>query len=79
MASDEWYSNNRTQPDREQPWYHVLVADSDMVTYPAQSSIFPDESCGVVKHPLIPHFFSMFNDGRYTRNERPWPKQMDEP
>lgn len=26
-ADDEWYSKNQTQPDRDQPWYHVLVED----------------------------------------------------
>ena len=28
-ASDDWYLGNRTQPEREQPWYHVLVHDVD--------------------------------------------------
>ena len=27
-AGDDWYRSNRTQPDRDQPWYHVLVHGS---------------------------------------------------
>ena len=25
MAPDDWYQSNQTRPDRNQPWYHVLV------------------------------------------------------
>ena len=28
QADDEWYSKNQTQPNRDQPWYHVLVDGS---------------------------------------------------
>ena len=34
-ADDDWYLANRTQPDRDQPWYHVLVHGSHQVTYAA--------------------------------------------
>ena len=73
QADDEWYSANRTQPDRNQPWYHVLVHDSTGCTYAAQNSLQEDDSEDQVSHPFIPHFFSAFKDGRYIRNKRPWP------
>ena len=73
-ASDEWYEANQTQPDRKQPWYHVLVADTEQVTYPAQTSLLPDESCEQVANPLIPHFFERFENGCYIRNQKPWPE-----
>jgi len=75
MANEEWYQSNQTQPDQNQPWYHVLVSDSDQVTYPAQTSLLPDESCEEVKHPLISYFFERFEDGHYIRNDRPWPRE----
>jgi len=74
LASDEWYDFNQTQPDRNQPWYHVLVSDSDQITYPAQSSLVPDESCKKIRHAFLAHFFSRFENGRYIRNQELWPK-----
>jgi len=75
MASADWYDRNQTQPDRNQPWYHILVSDSDQVTYPAQSSLIPDESCQEVIHHFIPIFFDGFKDGHYIRNQTPWPRE----
>jgi heat shock protein HspQ len=73
QASEAWYQSNKTQPDRNQPWYHVLVDLSESTTYPAQSSLQPDESREPITHPLTQYFFSSFVDGRYIRNSRPWP------
>ena len=36
LADDEWYTNNQTQPDRTQPWYHVLVDGTETATYAPQ-------------------------------------------
>ena len=74
QADEDWYLSNRTQPDRAQPWYHVLVHNSDQGTYAAQSSLLPDTSGLRVVHSLEPLFFSAFNKGRYIRNNREWPK-----
>ena len=43
-ASEEWYQNNRTQPDRDQPWYHVLVHQKDHATYVAEDNLELDSS-----------------------------------
>ena len=43
-ADKQWYRGNRTQPNRDQPWYHVLVHGSDTVTYAAEENLQPDES-----------------------------------
>jgi len=73
-ASDAWYRSNRSQPDRDQPWYHVLVDGRDSVTYAAHSSLEADDTEADVDHPLIEHFFDGKQSGRYRRNERPWPE-----
>lgn len=73
-ADEAWYLTNQTQPDRDQPWYHVLVHESEQVTYAAQTSLEPDQSTEEVDHPLVAHFFSDFQNGKYTRNETPWPE-----
>ena len=73
-ADDDWYLANHTQPDRDQPWYHVLVHGSHEVTYAARSSLLEDLSDAQVDHPLISQFFSAFHEGRYVRNDNPWPQ-----
>ena len=74
LADMSWYQRNQTQPDRKQPWYHVLVSGSEQVTYPAQTSLIPDESCEKIEHPLLTHFFSEFDNGHYIRNNKSWPR-----
>ena len=43
-AGDDWYLKNQTQPDRDQPWYHVLVDGSSTCTYAASESLVADSS-----------------------------------
>ena len=71
-ASDDWYFANRTQPKKDQPWYHVLVGGSDVSTYAAESNLGPDVSGREIQHPLIPMYFEKFSNGRYIRNDVPW-------
>lgn len=75
-ASDDWYKSNRTQPDRDQPWYHVLADGSDQVFYPAQTSLEADDSDAAVENPYVTHFFDDFKDGTYVRNTRPFPAAL---
>ena len=72
-ASDEWYQSNQTQPDRDQPWYHVLVDGSRITAYAAQTSLQTDNSGRPVSHPLLDAFFCEFTGEGYVRNDRPWP------
>lgn len=71
-ANNDWYEKNQTQPEKNQPWYHVLVNDSGSVTYTAQTSLKADPSKAQIHHPLIPFYFEGFNTGFYHRNNRPW-------
>ncbi|MCF7805000.1 MAG: heat shock protein HspQ [Candidatus Marinimicrobia bacterium] len=73
-ADAAWYFSNQTQPKLEQPWYYVLVHDSQQVTYAAQTNLEPDNSGLPIKHPLVSKFFKDFRDGHYLRNDRPWPR-----
>ena len=72
LAEDSWYQSNKTQPARDQPWYHVLVHSSLSVTYAAETSLAHDPSGEEVVHPYVPYFFSSFESGIYLRNDRPW-------
>ena len=69
MAGDAWYYANKTQPEKIQPWYHVLVHDSGgLSTYVAQINLQLDCSKNPIIHPRIDHYFSEFVDGRYLPN-----------
>jgi heat shock protein HspQ len=72
-ADEAWYQKNRTQPDRDQPWYHVLVDGSALVTYAAETSLEPDASGEPIEHPLVSKLFEGFGDSGYQRNGVPWP------
>lgn len=73
MADEAWYKKNQTQPDRDQPWYHVLVDQSTACTYAASQNLVADPSGTPIDHPLLQHLFSGFKDGHYVRNDEPWP------
>ena len=73
QADDEWYERNQTQPDRDQPWYHVLVDGTSSCTYAASENLVADSAGLPISHPLAAYFFSAFTEGRYIRNDEPWP------
>ncbi len=71
-AQENWYKSNRTQPERNQPWYHVLVHENPTVTYAAETSLLPDETLEPINHPLVDLYFAEFNGESYERNDRPF-------
>ncbi len=70
-----WYQSNQSRPNRSQPWYYVLVHNANHTTYAAQSSLEPDISHKAVVHPLVQVFFTEMKNGRYVRNDTPWPSE----
>ena len=64
-VDDDWYLSNQTQPDRAQPWYHVLVHGSSETTYVAEENLEEDHGGEQVIHPLAREFFEYFHRGRY--------------
>lgn len=65
-GSDSWYNSNKTQPDKGQPWYHVLVHGSDVTTYVAESNLEADSSLQPIEHPLIKSLFDDLFEGKYV-------------
>lgn len=72
-ATDEWYYGNQTQPARNQPWFHLLVDDSEQVTYVAENNLEADETNEEITHPLVSYFFVRSRQGLYIRNDNAWP------
>jgi heat shock protein HspQ len=73
LADEQWYEANPAHPDRDQPWYHVLVHGSTINTYAAQENLVIDDAAGRITHPLIEHFFEDANTAGYLRNDELWP------
>ncbi len=71
-APENWYRANRTQPDRNQPWYHVLVHNSAQTTYAAEDSLSEDWVSEAIVHPLIAIYFTGFSGQAYVRNQVAW-------
>ncbi len=65
QADEQWYGGNRTQPHRDQPWYHVLVDNSETTTYVAEENLELAISKDPIEHPLLTRFFSSYSQGHY--------------
>lgn len=65
-GSELWYQSvARTRPDRDQPWYRILVDGTEEATYAAESDIEPDRLCGPVSHPEVERAFTGYEGDRY--------------
>ncbi|MGF1614312.1 MAG: heat shock protein HspQ [Gammaproteobacteria bacterium] len=68
QGTDEWYEQvARTRPPKDQPWYHVLVHESDREAYVAERNLEPDASGKPIDHPYLNRLFVGFEEGRYIR------------
>ena len=68
QAMDEWYEVvAKSRPPKNMPWYHVLVHESDQSTYVAEQNLEADDVLEPINHPMVEHFFSRFDHGRYVR------------
>ncbi len=68
QATEEWYEVvAKSRPPKNKPWYHVLVHESDHSTYVAEQNLETDDALEPIIHPMVGHFFSRFDHGRYRR------------
>ncbi len=66
-GTEEWYQQvARSRPPKDQPWYHVLVDNSDHQTYVAERNLEEDGSGRPVRHPWLGEFFDDMRDGAYV-------------
>jgi heat shock protein HspQ len=70
-STEEWYEAvAKSRPPRDKPWYHVLVHQAMHSTYVAERNLEPDESASPIEHPMLEHWFSRFENGRYISDGR---------
>lgn len=72
QGTDKWYEYvARSQPPKDKPWYHVLVDNSENITYVAERHLEVSSNNEPVNHPAINAYFKEFQDGRYrTRRDK---------
>ena len=71
QSTDEWYEAvAKSRPPKDKPWYHVLVHSASHTTYVAERNLERDESMSPIEHPMLGHFFSRFEGGRYVSENR---------
>jgi heat shock protein HspQ len=71
QGSDDWYNEvAKSQPPKDQPWYHVLVDDAEYITYVAERNLEADSSGEPVDHPALEAFFAQFENGAYQLRNR---------
>ncbi len=69
-APESWYMKNQTQPDRDQPWYRVLVHGHEHTTYVAESNLRTDDSTEPIVHPWLDRLFTNRIGDRYIRESQ---------
>lgn len=65
-ATDAWYQSEKTNANRQQPWYRILVhASGGLSAYVAHSDLYEDTSDEPIDHPRIERYFEDFSVGSY--------------
>jgi heat shock protein HspQ len=65
-GTETWYQQVAlSRPPKDRPWYHVLVHNSNQLTYVAERHLEPDQSKAPVNHPAIDMYFDGFENGAY--------------
>ncbi len=67
QGTEEWYRKAaRSEPPRDQPWYHVLVDGGHQTTYVAERNLEPDTQGDEIENPLVGRIFDSLEDGHYV-------------
>jgi len=66
-GTEEWYQQVAlSSPPKDKPWYHVLVHNSNQMTYVAERHLEQDHSNEPIDHPAIAMYFDGLENGVYT-------------
>jgi len=68
-GTEAWYATvAKSKPPKDEPWYHVMVDNSQQTTYVAERNLEATGSVSPINHPLINNYFNKFVDGHYIHN-----------
>ena len=70
-GSEEWYQQVAlSRPPKDKPWYHVLVDNSNQLTYVAERHLEQDHSNEAINHPAVEMYFDDFANGVYITSAK---------
>ena len=65
-GTEEWYDTMaRSNPPKDEPWYHVLVHQAEHSTYVAERNLEAAPTGEPVDHPFLDQFFDEMQNGVY--------------
>jgi|TARA_B100000809_G_scaffold211806_1_gene215566 heat shock protein HspQ len=71
QGGEEWYLKMaRSRPPKDQPWYHLLVDNSEISTYVAERNLEPSPDLGPIHHRLLERGLMRYEDGHYIAERR---------
>ncbi len=66
QGTDDWYDQYTTnQPNKNAPWYHVLVDEEGSMAYVSEQNIYVDSTDMEVEHPMVDDMFVDYEPGHY--------------
>ncbi len=70
-GTEEWYQQVAlSRPPKDKPWYHVLVDNSNQLTYVAERHLEQDHSNEAINHPAVDMYFDDFANGVYITSAK---------
>ena len=72
LNDEKLYLQDPGLPDKEKPWYYLLIDNKKTISYVAQEYLELSEETKALRHPLIEFFFDGFDGEIYKRNDRTW-------
>ncbi|KPV40486.1 hypothetical protein AN478_06790 [Thiohalorhabdus denitrificans] len=67
QGAEDWLEGlEDTEPQRHQPWYSLLVDDTEQMAYVPEQSLVHDNSEVPVNNPAMDYFVGEMENGRYT-------------
>lgn len=69
-GTEEWYNTMaRSNPPKDEPWYHILVHQAEHSTYVAERNLESDLTGEPVTHPVLNQFFDEIRNGIYISRQ----------
>ncbi|MFO6424460.1 heat shock protein HspQ [Motilimonas sp. KMU-193] len=69
IAEQQYQHLLSSETDMMQPWYLVMVDDSNKLAYIAESNLIVSDDHEHIRHPMLDYVFAHFNGERYFLNE----------
>ncbi len=66
QGGENWYRQvARSRPPKDEPWYHVLVDNSENHTYVAEQNLRRASDLRPIKHSMLIECAMRYENGRY--------------